>query len=414
MKIAYIHQYYQTPMSNGGTRSYEFARRLVEHGHEVNMITSDPEAPVTGERWRTTVEGGVTVHRASVPYANSMAYGDRLKAFFRFSALAARRAGQLDQDIVFATSTPLTVAIPGAYSAWRHNVPLVLEVRDLWPATPIAVGALRSPLTRRVALALEAWAYRRAEHVVALSPDMADGITGRFPETHVSVIPNGCDLDVFGCVGDRGTKLRATTPWLGGNPLVVYAGAIGRVNGVGYLVKMAAACRAVAPSVRFAVIGVGRELPAVHKLAEELGVLGANLFLLDAMSKRDVAAWFAACDLAVSTVIDIPELSANSANKVFDGWAAGRPVAVNHRGWLADVIADSGAGLVLPPVDTRRAAELLSEFLNDRARVTASRVAATNLARGRFSRDRLAAQCEEILVDVARTRQQGTDLVMTV
>ncbi|MEW2443230.1 glycosyltransferase family 4 protein [Micromonospora marina] len=405
MRIVYLHQYFRTPTMSGGTRSYEFARRLVERGHEVHVVTSDTDAAADRPIWRTSVEAGAVVHWVAVPYRNAMSHRDRLTAFGRFARLAAGRAASLEQDVVFATSTPLTIAIPGGYAARRRRVPMVLEVRDVWPEVPIALGALRSPASRWAAHRLEAWAYRNARHIVALSPGMADSITRRFPDAPVTVVPNGCDRALFADADRAGEQLRRTTGWLGDRPLVLYAGALGFVNQVDYLVQMAQAALTRHPELRFAIVGDGAERERLRTLARELGVLDRNLFMLGAMPKSAVTAFFGACDLAVSTVRNEPALRANSANKIFDGLAAGRPVAVNHEGWIADTIRESGSGLVLPATDPAAAATLVGAFLADPARTTAARLAARRLAETRFDRDLLFARFEQVLLEASASGQ---------
>ncbi|MEU8661617.1 glycosyltransferase family 4 protein, partial [Actinoplanes philippinensis] len=324
MRITYIHQYFKTPSMSGGTRSYEFARRLVERGHEVHLITGDPHA----RRARVTTEAGIVVHWLPVPYDNAMSYRRRILAFLGFVGRSALVAGRLRHDLVFATSTPLTVAVPGAWAALRRRAPMVLEVRDVWPELPIAMGALRSPVSRWAARRLEAWAYRRSAQVIALSPGMAASIRRRFPRVPVTVVPNSCDRDLFAGAGEAGERLRRDTPWLGDRPLILYAGTLGLANGVDYLVRMAARLADTDPGVCVVILGDGRMRDSLRNLAAELGVLDRNLFLLGPVSKAEVVAFFGACALAASVFADVPELGANSPNKVFDAFAAGRPVAV--------------------------------------------------------------------------------------
>ena len=180
MRITYLHQYFNTPEMSGGTRSYEMARRLVAMGHEVNMITSWREDD--GRKgWFETAEAGIKVHWLPVPYSNKMGFKERISAFFRFAWGAARKAASLPADVVFATSTPLTIALPGVYAARRQKAPMVFEVRDLWPELPIAIGALKNPFLQFMARQLELFAYRNSKAIVALSPGMRDGVESAKP-----------------------------------------------------------------------------------------------------------------------------------------------------------------------------------------------------------------------------------------
>jgi glycosyltransferase involved in cell wall biosynthesis len=118
---------------------------------------------------------------------------------------------------------------------------MVFEVRDLWPELPIAVGALKSPLSIMAARRLERFAYDHACRIIALSPGMKEGIvrTG-YPSDRVTVIPNSCDFDLFDVGPEPGRAFRARHAWLQDRPLVVYTGTLGEINKVEYLAQLAA------------------------------------------------------------------------------------------------------------------------------------------------------------------------------
>jgi glycosyltransferase involved in cell wall biosynthesis len=392
VRILYLHQYFNTPEMPGGTRSYEMARRLVERGHQVELITSDRDGAWAGRTgYARTTHAGVVVHWLFVPYANQMGYAARMGAFAKFAWAAARWARSVVCDLVFATSTPLTIAVPGVYAARYHKVPLVFEVRDLWPEMPIAVNALRNPLAIRAARWLEQMAYRNSAHIIALSPGMRDGvIAAGAPPGRVSVIPNSCDSALFQVGPEAGVEFRRTLSWLGNRPLVLYAGTLGRIHNVSYLAEIAAEMATIDSDVRFLVIGSGKEAATVEAVAQRLGVLGVNFFMRDRMRKKDIPAALSAADVATSLTIDLKPLWANSANKFFDALAARTPIMINYQGWQADLVNATSAGIVVPPQDARQAARMLAEFLQSPARLDQAQEAADALARERFDRDRLA------------------------
>jgi len=398
MKIIYLHQYFNTPSMAGGTRSYEMARRLLERGHEVHMVTSrcDGEA---SSNWTDTVEAGIRVHWCSVPYSNHMSYRRRIGAFVKFSQLAARKAASLPGDVVLATSTPLTIALPGVYAARRQSIPMVFEVRDLWPEMPVAVGALKNPLMIRAARRLERFAYRNAAQIVALSPGMKDGVVATgYPAEKVTVIPNACDLSLFRVPKETGVAFRYRQKWLRDRPLVVYTGTLGTINGVDYLARLAAAVRQRDVGIRILVVGSGREEEKVRETARRLRVLGRNFFMWPSLPKDQIPAVLSAADMAASVFLDIPQMWNNSANKVFDALAAGRPTVINHEGWHADRIRQTGCGLVLDPKDLDSAADSLVGAIRDKQWLANARAAATRVAEERFDRDELAEQLESVLL----------------
>lgn len=398
MKIVYLHQYFTTPSMQGGTRSYELARRLVGMGHEVHMVTSDTQPEGGARSWRETNESGIQVHWLPVPYSNSMNYADRMRAFSRFAVNSAHRAMQLGGDVVFATSTPLTIAVPGILASRWTRSPMVFEVRDLWPAIPIAVGALKSPPAILAAQLLEKAAYAGAAHIVALSPGMKAGVEAAGVSSEkITVIPNLCDPERFQVPASAGAEFRQRYSWLGDRPMVLYAGTLGLVNGVDYLVRIAAEMLTRDPEVRFVIMGHGREESSLHALADLLGVRNRNLFFLPGVPKAEMPTVFSAATIATSLFTAVPGMQDNSANKFFDALAAGRPLALNYGGWQAELLEREQFGLCLPPNDAAAAADLLASRSRDSQWLAEAGARAGQLGRERFSADTAARKLAEVL-----------------
>jgi glycosyltransferase involved in cell wall biosynthesis len=389
---------------SGGTRSYEMARRLVAMGHEVNMVTSWREEDGRHSCF-TTDEAGIKVHWLPVPYANQMSYNQRIRAFFKFAWDAARKAASLPADVVFATSTPLTIALPGIYAARRQNVPMVFEVRDLWPEMPIVIGALRGRLAIGCARALERWAYRHSKAVVALSPGMKEGVVrAGYDARRVTVIPNGCDLDEFRCDSAAAHAFRASRPWMGERPLLVYAGSLGKLNGAGYAVELAVELKQRGSDVAVLLVGRGAEGELISQRAQAAGVLDDNFFMEDELLKTEMPALFAAATMAASLFIDLPEMRVNSANKFFDALAAGKPVFLNYGGWMHDLVNQHGCGLAMWRQQLKVVAGELDRVLHDAGWLERAGQAARRLAEQQFARDELAARLERVLVDAMERR----------
>jgi len=409
MKILYLHQYFTDPhRSPGGTRSYEIARRLAAEGHEVTFLTSSAnlgESLLLKPGWNSYVKEGVHLEALRLPYSNEMPFTERIKTFLQFAIRASLYVRKFKTDVVFATSTPLTIAIPALAAKFWHRIPMIFEVRDLWPEIPIAVGALRNPFTRSLARWLEKVAYRASAHVVALSPGIAAGIMKRgIAKPRVSVIPNCCNVDLFDVPAEQGQWVRGRFEMQPEQPLIVYTGAFGLVNGVGYLIDVAAAMLGIAPEVRFLLVGEGAEEDKVKKKAERLDVLNRNLWIWPPLQKVRVPDLLAAATLATSVFIPLKELWNNSANKFFDALAAGKPVAINYDGWQADLIRKSGAGIVLPPDDAVQAARLLYDFISDAERLKMAETAARSLAIEEFNLDLLYAKFVGVLQNVVEKR----------
>jgi glycosyltransferase involved in cell wall biosynthesis len=366
------------------------------------MVTSVRERTQGPRQWQEDVVDGIQVYAFPVPYSNAMSYRRRIVAFLEFAYRAANRAVKLRSDLVFATSTPLTIALPAVYVSRRQGIPMVFEVRDLWPQVPIAVGALKGRVPIAAARWLERFAYNNAERIVALSPGMKDGIVGKgYAAERVHIIPNSADLELFGVPGSAGFAFRRQFDWLQDRPLVVYTGSMGMINGVDYLARLAAAVWTIDPEVRFLVVGTGGQEGHVREVAENLGVLNRNFFLRKPVPRAEIPRILAAADIATSLFIDLPEMWANSANKFFDALASATPVAINYRGWQAESLLQTGAGIVLDVSGVADSAQQLVKALRNRAWLRRAGAAARRLAEERFSRDVLAQELETVLLEAA-------------
>jgi glycosyltransferase involved in cell wall biosynthesis len=406
MHILYLHQYFVPPDGSGGTRSYEMAKRFVLAGHKVTMITSSAFFPAHYNLQKgvnyLNLEG-IELIVVDVPYSNKLPFIQRIFAFVSFAAKSLMQSLKVkDVDVVFATSTPLTIAIPGIAAKYKHRCPMVFEVRDLWPEIPIAIGALRNPILKALAALLERTAYAQSSHVVALSTGMKEGVvkTG-FPTNLVTVVPNSCDVDLFSRHMD--TDYFSNIRLRKDQPIVLYAGTLGIINGLEYMVELAEAMLKVNPDVCFIVAGDGNQKQLVLEKAREKGVLGINFWLTPPVPKDKMPDLLASCTVMSSFVINIPQLWHNSANKFFDTFAAGKPIMINYGGWQANVIAATGAGLVVPPDSPSTAALLLNGFLNDDVRQENACQAAKVLADTEFNRDHLFEKLRKVLEGVLST-----------
>ena len=402
MKLLYIHQYFATPNSNGGTRSYEMAKRLVKKGHSVSLITSSAFIESQFELksgWNQISFEGIDLHIYHLPYSNHDSFIKRIYKFIAFSFVSTRKAFSLEKDLIFATSTPLTIAIPALLNKLTQQTPYVFEVRDLWPKVPIAMGVIKSAPLKYLLTKFEKLTYKHAKSIIALSPGMKAGIvkTGVDANT-ITVVPNSCDTALFSKTEQEVEKFKADIPYLAGRKLALYAGTFGQVNRVDYIVHLAKASLNQGDKTCFVAIGSGACKTNVIDLAEREKVLNKNLFILDPIEKKEITNWFNSADLCFSFVGPTEAFWDNSANKVFDSLAAGTPVAINHQGWQKDFIENSSCGLVLNE-DITLSVRSMNEFLHDPTRYDQAKAACYELSHNDFSRDKLFEKFEAVLIN---------------
>lgn len=396
MRITYIHQHFVLPGEPGGSRPYEFARRMAAAGHEVTMICGRDEA------MDKTVDG-IHVRRLAIPYRNEMSKRERIVSFFNFLVRASAVAARVPADVIYASSTPLTVAVPGIVAKFTQRAPLVAEIRDLWPEVPIKLGYLNNPVAIFLAKQLEKAFYAASSEVVALSPSMADGVKEVAPKKRVTVIPNASDFERFDVPAEQRAAFRKEQGW-GDDVVAVYAGGFGMSYQLEWLVDLAAQLRRDGvENVRFVLLGQGSDSDALYQRAENAG-LDADAMFLGRQPKEDVAKYVSAADIALSPLRNDPCLEGNSLNKVFDAMAASRPVVFNHGGWLEEAATEHDAGWRLSR-DIPTAAKRFAEIISDHDEMRAAGQRNRELGEKRFARDSLYNQLIEVLNRVRKVQK---------
>lgn len=379
---------------NGGVRSYEFAKRLVADGHRVQLVTADCENKFKG--WKVEEIEGIEVHWVSISYNNSFGFTKRLWAFFKFLILASFRICSLKSDKLIATSTPLTVAVPALIYKFVTRKQYIFEVRDVWPEVPIALGVVKNPILKKAAYFLEKTAYRNASSIICLSPDMKASIESRTKNKAVYVIPNASDRYLFENKEENIELIEKLSQISGKHKRIVfYTGTLGLVNNLAYLISLSSFSDG---KLGFVVIGDGKEKPELIELARKQNVLNKTFYILEAVKKSELSTVHSIFDLACSTVLPIKELNANSANKVFDAFASGTPLMINHQGWIKDLITKNRCGIALGSAGTEQDYRKLEEFVLDKERMFTASVESKRLGTVSFDREVLYQKFKEVVV----------------
>lgn len=410
MHIAYIHQHFSTRKGSTGTRSYELSQRLIQAGHTVTLVCGAATgSDVSADEGRRVVErdiDGIRVLSVSEPYSNRMSFVRRVFAFWRFARTAGRLVVESNADLVFATSTPLTVGIPGMRGAKHLGVPFVFEVRDLWPELPIAMGIVKNPIIKWYLRRLERQIYGAADWINALAPGMKEGIcrTGYCAE-RVSVIPNASDLEVFQPSSEPLTDDRFGSQ---DEFRLVFTGAHGLANGLhAVLDAIAELKRRGERGVRFIFVGDGNQKQGLMQRSKQ-EALAPWISWVSPVSKNELAAILPRFDVGLMILKDIPAFYyGTSPNKFFDYIASGLPVLNNYPGWLADMITENDCGKVVPPGDAVAFADAVLQMRDNRAQLPAMGRNARALAESQFSRDNLGRQFVT-LIERVHAEYQGS------
>jgi len=394
MRVLYFHQHFTTPDGSSGTRSYEFARALVRRGHHVTMVCGFSAGgglnlPVDSRRgWNRGDVDGIDVIALPLAYSNRDGIAKRSWLFLRFALRGVMIALRHDYDLLFATSTPLTAALPGiAMKLFGRGKPFVFEVRDLWPELPRALG-MKNPILLGGMSLLEWLAYRCADACIGLAPGIVDGIKKRAPRDRiVEMIPNGCDFELFTPAKRGPLRLPGIKP---GDFVAGFTGAHGVANGLDAVLDVAAELkRRDRANIKFVLFGDGKckDGLVVRAKREEL----SNVLFFPPVSKTEIAVLTPSFDCGLQILADVPAFYyGTSPNKFFDYLSSGLPVVTNYPGWLADLISGKGCGRAVPPRSPALLADALCYLADNRGVVAQCGVNARRLAEAEFGRPALA------------------------
>ncbi|MEK6274461.1 MAG: glycosyltransferase family 4 protein [Actinomycetota bacterium] len=404
LRVLIVSQYFPPEIGATQTRMQAFGEFLAARGHAVTVICEFPNHPhgVIPDAYRGRLleddrSNPYRVLRVWVKANPKKTRSSRMAFYLSFMGLAtavAPLAGRV--DVVLATTPPLFAAAAGLAIARLNFAPLVLDVRDLWPAAAIGLNEISTGRALRMAEALERRLYKDAAVVVAVTRPFCahiDRIRTAPPQT--VLIPNGT-LERFFVPGDGKARARLSIP--PDRFLVTFAGTHGIAQGLPAALEAAAQ----ADDIHFAFVGEGPAKRDLVASARERAL--HNVSFHSQLPLEEIPAVLAASDALLVPLSAHPTFADFVPSKLFDFMAAGRPVILSARGEAARIVERAGGGVVVEPENPdalARGAKWLAEHPNEASEMG---------KRGQeFARTRLrridAERLEHVLVHVAARRR---------
>jgi len=398
-------------MGAPAARAAELAHHWAEAGHDVSVLTGFPNHPtgVVPAEWRSRLRrlvysekvGRVNVFRTWLwPLPNRKAH-ERMRNYGSFCISAALRGLTIPRpDVIIATSPQLLVGLSGWWLAFARQIPLVFEVRDLWPESLIAVGAGdQDSLLYHALAAVARFLYQRADRIVVVSPAFKEHLMQRWnvPPGKIAVVENGVETDTFAPFAVVAENVRQQ---LGaeGKFLTSYIGTLGNAHGLETLLDAAAQLRQQNPNVLFLLVGEGAEKERIKTLGQSRGL--TNVRFLDQQPREKIPAIILASDACLVLLKKTDVFKTVIPTKMLEFMSCERPVILGVDGQARQIVEAAGAGIAIEPEN----AEALVRAINQLA---ANRHLGIELGRrGRehvlryFSRDRTAEKYVQILEDL--------------
>lgn len=357
MRILYFTQYYPPEVGATQTRAHEMAAFLTEQGHHVTIITEVPNHPsgiippdYRGRLSERKLEDGIDVLRLWVWASPEKTFKSRMRFYLSYMSMAAL-AGALIRgkyDLVYATSPPLFVGASGLASATVRRIPFVFEVRDLWPESAVALGELSGKRAIKAAEALEGLLYRRAARVVAVTQGIYDRLSERRVECDkLALVPNGANTEHFRFRAEGRAAVR-TQLGLQDKFVVMYAGIHGIAQGLETLLE-AASILQDSPDVHLLFVGEGPRKAALTQRLADLGL--QNVTMLPEVPSGKMPSYLSAADCTIVPLRDEPLFRGALPSKMFESWAAERPIVLSVAGEAQRVLERANAGIACRPED---------------------------------------------------------------
>ncbi|MCH8010909.1 MAG: glycosyltransferase family 4 protein [Candidatus Marinimicrobia bacterium] len=398
MHVLYFHQHFSTPQGSTGTRSYEFARKLIERGHSVTIVCGSywiADSGLSGgfvNGIRSGYVSGIKVIELELQYSNTDSFIRRTLIFLRYSWQGLKIGLKEKYDILFATSTPLTAGIPGIIARLLRKKPFIFEVRDLWPELPKAMGVITNPIILKLMDWLESFTYRLAATCIGLSPGIVKGIKKKVPNKIVVMIPNGCDLNLV----EDYKPMKNNTEFV-----AVFTGAHGIANGLdAVLDAVEILVEKGRQDIVVKFIGDGLLKPKLQERVRYEGL--TNCKFLEPMPKNGLFTYLKQnASVGLMILDNVPAFYyGTSPNKFFDYLSLGLPVINNYPGWLAEIITQNQCGIAVPPDNPEAFADSLIKLKDNPDLREKMGKNGRRLAENEFDRNRLGERFVDVLESV--------------
>lgn len=363
VRILLINHYAGSTRHGMEYRPFYLAREWVRAGHQVQIVAASfshvrSQQPTTpqGEPIHEPLDeviDGVRYRWLPTPAYSGNGLG-RVKNIWAFLSRLWRESPRLVRefkpDVVIASSTyPMDIWVARRIARLAH-APLVFEVHDLWPASPIELSGMspRHPFIRLCQKA-ENDAYRDADVVVSMLPKVADHMAAHGLDLRkLHIVPNGITLDewqgepapINTALGEHIQAQRAA-----GRTVVGYAGSHGLPNALDVLLDAAALMRD--ESFAFVLVGDGHEKTRLAQRVRDEGL--AHVALFPPIPKAQIPSLLRQLDVAYIGWQRVPIYRFGIApNKLMDYMMAG--CAVLHSVEAGnDPVAEAGCGITVAP-----------------------------------------------------------------
>ena len=415
MHILFLSDNFPPEVNAPASRTYEHCRQWVAAGEKVTVITCAPNFPkghvfdgYQNRFWQEQEVDGIRVIRVWSYITANEGFVKRVLDYtsFMLSAFVAsmfiRRV-----DLVIGTSPQFFTAVAAWAVGAVKRKPFVFELRDLWPESIKAVGAMTHAIAIRWLEKLEMFLYRRADRIVSVTHSFRDTLMRRgIDGAKIDVVTNGVDIGRFS-PRPKDSELLAQLGWEGCF-VAGYIGTHGMAHGLETLLDAMKAMQSTAEGgqIRMLMLGDGARKAELKAMAQRMGL--TNIAFVDTVPKEEVARYWSILDVSVIHLRRTELFTTVIPSKLFECMGMGLPVLHGVAGESARIVENEGAGVVFEPENS---GQLVRELLRLQADpLLRNRLRGAGLqAAGKYDRNALAMAMLDTLKRVVdrNSKQHG-------
>ena len=410
MHILFLTDNFPPEVNAPASRTHEHCRLWVAAGHQVTVITCAPNFPkgrvFDGYRnawWQQETMDGIRVVRVWSYITANEGFTRRVLDYLSFMVSATLASPAVrGVDIVVGTSPQFFTACAAFAVGTLKRRPWVFELRDLWPESIKAVGAMQESSAIRWLERLELFLYRNATRIVTVTQSFKRALISRgIDSAKIDVVTNGVDITRF---SPRPKDVELTRQLgLQGKFVAGYIGTHGMAHALETLLEAAVRLRnhAVGGDIRLLLLGDGARKAELKAQAARLGL--DNVVFIDSVSKDEVARYWSLLDVAVIHLRRTELFTTVIPSKLFECMGMGIPVLHGVAGESADIVRQEGVGEVFEPENVDQLVESLLRLKADPALLQQYREHGLAGA-GRYDRAGLGLRMLDILLVAASRR----------
>ena len=369
MKILFLTHYFPPEVNAPATRTYEHAKEWVKDENiEVTVITNNPNHPAGvlyegyENRWFKKEEiDGIEVIRVKTYPAPNKGFFKRTINFSFYMLMAQVGSIFVDKpDVVIATSPQLLCAFSGYFVSLFKKVPFVFELRDLWPESIVAVGAMKRNFIIRFCEKVVLFLYKRSALIISLTDSFKEYLIKRgIDAKKIAVIKNAVELDNFKrekisvekCKKDFGVE---------GKMVLSYIGTLGMAHALDKVLDCAKALETM-EDVQFLIVGSGAEKDKLEEKKRKENI--HNVTFVGQVNKEVVKEYYAISDIGLVTLKKNERFSGVIPSKIFEYMAMEVPIIISVDGEARQIVEESGGGIFVEPENVEQMAEMVKNLI---------------------------------------------------